>query len=226
MPDAVMLFAAGFGTRMRPLTLDRPKPLIEVAGQTLLDHAMAIVRDFGPRAIVVNAHYHADQIVRHFAGTEVHVQVETPDILDTGGGLKAALPLLGSDTVFTMNTDAVWSGPNPMTLLQEAWRDDMSALLLCIPKAQAVGHAGKGDIDVAADGTARWGTETIYSGVQVIRTECVSDIAENIFSLKTVWERLEQQGRLCAIVYPGRWCDVGRPDGIAAAEKMLAGDDV
>lgn len=226
MPDAVMLFAAGFGTRMKELTRDRPKPLIEVAGQPLMDHAMQLVRGIAPRTIVANAHYKADQIVDHFAGTDVQVQVEMPEILDTGGGLKAALPLLGSDTVYTMNTDAVWKGPNPLRLLADAWSDDMRALLLCIPKERAIGHVGGGDIDINDDGTAHWGTATIYSGVQIIRADCVSDMPESVFSLKAVWERLERDGQLKAILYPGLWCDVGRPEGIALAEEMLERADV
>lgn len=226
MPDAVMLFAAGFGTRMKALTQDRPKPLVPVAGHPLIDHAMRIVRDFGPRRVVANAHYKADQIVNHFAGTDVQVQVEKPDILDTGGGLKAALPLLAAETVFTMNTDAVWRGPNPLSLLNRAWTDDMRALLLCIPKVHAIGHVGAGDIAINADGTAHWGADTIYSGVQIIRADCVSDMPESVFSLKAVWERLERAGQLKAIAYPGLWCDVGHPEGVALAEAMLEDGDV
>ena len=226
MPDAVMLFAAGFGTRMKALTQDRPKPLVHVAGRPLIDHAMQIVRDYGPRTVVANAHYRAEQIVDHFAGSEVRVQVEAPDILDTGGGLKAALPLLHADPVFTMNTDAVWKGPNPLTLLSEAWTDDMQALLLCIPKDRAIGHVGQGDIDIGADGSATWGNTNIYSGVQILRTKCVSDTPQTVFSLKSVWDRLERNGQLRAIAYPGCWCDVGHPAGIGQAEAMLEGDDV
>lgn len=226
MPGSVMLFAAGFGTRMGDLTKDRPKPLVDVAGKPLIEHAMDLVRAVHPDRIVANAHYKAHQIVDHFAGTEVLVNVELPDILDTGGGLKAALPMLESDVVFTMNTDAVWDGPNPLSLLQSVWTDDMQALLLCVPKSQVIGHTGSGDLDVSKEGYGSWGTETVYSGVQLIRTNCVSDTPENVFSLKSVWEKLESQGALRAITYPGRWCDVGHPGGIALAEKMLGFDNV
>jgi MurNAc alpha-1-phosphate uridylyltransferase len=220
MPDAIMLFAAGFGTRMGVLTQDRPKPLVEVAGQPLIDHAMALVRDAGLQRIVVNAHYRADQIVNHFAGTDVTVTVEMPEILDTGGGLKAGLPLLDAETVFTMNTDAVWYGPNPLSVLRDAWTDDMQVLLLCIPTHNAIGHSG-GDFDISDEGRACWGTDTIYSGVQIIRPECVSNMAETVFSLKAVWESLAAHGQLRAVRYPGQWCDVGHPEGIALAEEML-----
>ncbi|WP_439524207.1 nucleotidyltransferase family protein [Marivita sp.] len=221
MSDAIMLFAAGFGTRMGDLTKDRPKPLVPVAGKPLIDHAMAFVRDIAPSAIVANAHYKADQIVEHFAGTNVQVSIETPKILDTGGGLKAALPLLQSDVVFTMNTDAVWDGPNPLSVLKSAWTNGTQALLLCIPNANAIAHSGKGDLNIDDAGCATWGSQTIYSGVQLIRTELVSDTPQNVFSLKQIWEQLEQAGQLRAVVYPGKWCDVGHPDGIAMAEQML-----
>ena len=226
MPDAVKLFAAGFGTRMGSLTADRPKPLIPVAGRPLIDHAMDIVREHAPKTVVCNAHYRAEQIVDHFAGSEVTVAVETPDILDTGGGLKAALPLLPSNLVFTMNTDAVWKGPNPLTVLAHAWTADMQALLLCVPKSNAIGHLGKGDFDVTDDGHAMWGDKTIYSGVQIIRTELVSNIAKDVFSLRDIWVDLIDQNALHAVTYPGRWCDVGHPDGITQAEAMLASHDV
>jgi MurNAc alpha-1-phosphate uridylyltransferase len=226
MTDAVMLFAAGFGTRMGALTKDRPKPLVKVAGKPLIDHAMRFVRDFPDARVVVNAHYKSGQIIDFFDGTDVKVSVETPQILDTGGGLKAALPLLDADVIFTMNTDAVWDGPNPLRVLKSAWKDDMQALLLCVPKAQTIGHAGMGDIDISPNGRATWGIETIYSGVQIIRSDIVSNTPENVFSLKAIWQKLEANGKLKAVAYPGRWCDVGHPDGITLAEDMLRTTDV
>ena len=221
MTNAVMLFAAGFGTRMGALTRNQPKPLVPVAGRPLIDHAMEFVRDLPADRIVVNAHYKANQIVNHFAGTDVQVSVEAPDILDTGGGLKAALPMLDNDVLFTMNTDAVWDGPNPLQVLKAAWKEHMKALLLCVPKSQTVGHMGKGDIDIHPAGRAHWGTDTVYSGVQIIRSEFVSNSPETVFSLKKIWEGLEAKDQLHALPYPGRWCDVGRQEGIALAEDML-----
>ena len=226
MPDAVMLFAAGFGTRMGALTKDRPKPLVTVGGTPLIEHAMRFVDEFAPSKVVANAHYHADQIVAHFAGTNVTVSVETPDILDTGGGLKNALPLLESDIVFTMNTDAVWRGPNPLQLLKDNWTDGMLALLLCVPTSNVIGHNGKGDFDIDPSGTAHWGTKYVYSGVQIIRADIVSNTPEHVFSLKNNWIDLERRGLLYAINYPGQWCDVGHPAGIELAEQMLDAPDV
>ncbi|WP_372921728.1 NTP transferase domain-containing protein, partial [Roseovarius sp.] len=134
-PRSVMLFAAGFGTRMGALTAERPKPMIEVAGRPLIDHALSLVRAHRPDRIVANVHYRPDPLIRHLEGSEVIISHETPDILETGGGLRAALPHLGEGPVFTMNTDAVWSGPNPLDLLFDLWQPArMDALLLCVPR--------------------------------------------------------------------------------------------
>jgi MurNAc alpha-1-phosphate uridylyltransferase len=228
MPDAVMLFAAGFGTRMGALTADRPKPLIEVAGRPLLDHALDIARGVRPARIVANAHYRARQIAAHLAGSEVRVSHEPETILDTGGGLRAALPLLAADPVYTLNTDAVWQGPNPLSLLREAWDGArMEALLLCLPPDAALGHAGAGDFTVGPGGQAARGPGAVYSGAQIIATGALAEVPERVFSLNRVWDGMIARGTLHAMLYPGRWCDVGRPEGIALAEAMLAeGRDV
>ena len=217
-----MLFAAGFGSRMGALTADRPKPLIEVAGKPLIDHALDLVRAIAPDRIVANLHYRPEMLDRHLAGSGVLLSHEQPEILETGGGLRAALPLLGPGPVFTMNTDSVWSGPNPLEVLSGRWDPArMDALLLCIPKAQALGHAGAGDFVIGADGQARRGAGMIYSGVQIIKPDLLHDIPDRIFSLNLLWTRILDRGRLFAIEYPGKWCDVGHPDGIALAESML-----
>lgn len=217
-----MLFAAGFGTRMRPLTADRPKPMIEVAGRPLIDHALEVVRAHGPEHIVANVHYRPDPLIHHLAGTGVGISHEDPEILDTGGGLRAALPLLGEGPVFTMNTDAVWKGPNPLDLLAELWQPDrMEALLLCIPTARAHGHRGMGDFLVQPGAPAARGPGAVYSGLQILRTEGLHDIADTAFSLNRLWDGMLARGSLFAAEYPGEWCDVGRPDGIAQAERML-----
>lgn len=226
-----MMFAAGFGTRMGSLTARRPKPLIEVAGKPLIDHALDLATAFGPEQIVVNLHYRAQMLATHLASHlaagVVRLSVETPDILETGGGLRRALPLLGEGPVFTMNTDAVWRGPNPLALLAEHWRpDDMDALLLCVPPAQARGHGGEGDFVIGPGGRASRGKGLIYSGVQIIKPDLLHGIEQQSFSLNLLWDQMLARGTLHAIPYPGAWCDVGRPDGIAEAESLLAGADV
>ncbi|MBZ8117937.1 nucleotidyltransferase family protein [Roseovarius sp. LXJ103] len=221
MPYPVMLFAAGFGTRMGALTADRPKPLIGVAGRTLLDHALSLARYAEAPKIVVNAHYKADQITDHLRGQDVEVLIEQPDILDTGGGLKAARASLGAGPVFTLNTDAVWAGPNPLTLLAEMWEPQMDALLLCLPPAQAIGHAGAGDFTLT-DGRLSRGPGLVYSGAQLIRPEVLDSVPERIFSMNVAWDILLKRGALHGCTYPGAWCDVGHPGGITLAEDMLA----
>ena len=167
-PLPLMLFAAGFGTRMKPLTDDRPKPLIEVAGKPLVDHALDLAQEADCTPIVANLHYRAEQLEHHLAGTGVVTLVERPDILDTGGGLRNALGVLGGDTVVTMNTDAIWSGPNPIDLLQRAWEPDrMDALLICIQLARATGYNGTGDFTLGPDGRLIRGPGVLYGGVQI-----------------------------------------------------------
>lgn len=222
-----MLFAAGFGTRMGALTVTRPKPLIPVAGKPLIDHALDLVTAHGVPRIVVNTHYLSGQVKAHLAGRNLQISEEKPDILETGGGLRKALPFLGSGPVFTMNTDAVWSGPNPLAHLAAGWDPGrMDALLLCIPPDHAIGHAGGGDFVTDAAGRARRGPGAIYSGLQILKTDGLADIPDRAFSLNLLWNRMLEAGRLHAVTYPGRWCDVGTPEGIDLAESMLRTNDV
>lgn len=226
-PDAVMLFAAGFGTRMGALTRHRPKPLIEVGGRALLDHALDLANGAGIGRVVVNTHYLGEQIAAHLRSRDIAVSHEWPDILETGGGLRHALPLLGDGPVLTLNTDAVWRGPNPLILALQAWDPArMDALLVTVPHAQAVGHAGKGDFLVDAEGRLSRGPGEIYTGVQILRTEGLAEIDAPAFSLNRLWDGMLARGRVFGASYPGRWCDVGTPEGITLAEAMLGAPDV
>ncbi len=226
-PRAVMLFAAGFGTRMGALTKDRPKPLIRVAGRPLIDHALDLARAVRPERIVANIHYHADMLAAHLKPRGVLLSREDPQILETGGGLRAALPLLGPGPVFTMNTDAIWAGPNPLELLAGAWDPArMDALLMCVPVARAIGHDGPGDFAADDAGRIRRGPGLVYGGAQIVRTEGLHDFHEPAFSLNRLWDRMQRAGRLHAVTYPGRWCDVGHPGGIPLAETLLEDGNV
>lgn len=221
-PDALMLFAAGFGTRMGALTADRPKPMIEVAGRPLIDHALDLAAPLGLSRVVANLHYKSEPLVKHLEGRGIAFSREEPDILETGGGLRHALPLLGKGPVFTMNSDAVWQGPNPLQMLAAAWNpEEMDALLICIPPENAIGHAGKGDFLLAEDGRIARGPGLIYGGAQIVKTDGLADIEEHAFSLNLLWNEMGRRARLFGLEYPGRWCDVGRPEGIALAETML-----
>lgn len=218
-----MLFAAGFGTRMGALTQDRPKPLIEVADRPLIDHALSLVEGIRAKTVVVNLHYKAEMLEQHLKGTSVRMIREEPNILDTGGGLRNALPLLGKDPVVTINSDAVWAGPNPIEMLLRAWDPArMDALLICIPTEQAHGRKGPGDFEIGPDGQLSRGGNTVYGGVQILKTDLVPDVPEVSFSLNVIWNKMAVSNRLFGLRYPGQWCDVGHPGGIPEAEAMLA----
>ncbi|MTE00678.1 NTP transferase domain-containing protein [Paracoccus sp. YIM 132242] len=218
-----MIFAAGLGTRMRPLTDTCPKPLIPVAGRTLLDRALDLGRDAGAGRIVVNTHYLGNRIAAHLAGQDVAISDEPGTILDTGGGLRQALPLLGQGPVMTLNPDVVWTGPNPLTALNAAWREDMEALLMLVPLARATARQGAGDFAMDTQGRiSRWG-DHVYGGAQIIRPDRLAQIPDRVFSLNHLWDLLIADGRAHGIVHPGGWCDVGYPDAIPLAERMLHG---
>ena len=220
-----MLFAAGRGTRMGALTETRPKPMIEVAGRPLIDHALALADAVGAAPIVVNLHHLGAQIARHLAARPIAISWE-PVLLETGGGLRQALPKLGAGPVMTLNADAVWSGTNPLQQLAAAWDETrMDALLLLAPKAQTRGHNGTGDFLQSDDGRiqrAAGAEAPIYLGAQIIRTEGLADIDEDVFSLNRLWDVLIARGRAFGLIHQGGWCDVGRPEGIAQAEALLA----
>ena len=170
-PDAIMIFAAGLGTRMGALTQTRPKPLIEVAGRPLLDHALDLARGAGLGRIVVNTHAHAGQMQDWLTANAPDVRIShEPERLETGGGLRRALPLLGGETAFTLNADTVWHGPNPLPLLAAAWDPArMDALLCLVPRQDVVGHAGPGDFFLESDGRLRRRSEAaaadfVYQG--------------------------------------------------------------
>jgi N-acetyl-alpha-D-muramate 1-phosphate uridylyltransferase len=226
-PKSVMMFAAGFGTRMRHLTQDQPKPMVKVAGRPLIDHALDLASAIAPDRIVANLHYKPDPLLAHLKGRNVQTIVEDPDILETGGGLRNALPLLGKGPVFTMNTDAIWAGPNPLAMLQDAWNPAiMDALLIGIPTAQAVGHSGTGDFVMDQDGRLTRGPGVIYGGVQIIKTDLLETIPDRAFSLNLLWDKMLTMGRMYGVRYTGKWCDVGHPEGITLAENMLRDADV
>lgn len=223
-PAAAMVFAAGLGTRMRPLTEHKPKPLIEVATATLLDRALDLAAEAQVPRRVVNTHYLGDQIAAHLAARpDIAISHESPRVLETGGGLKRALPLLGSGPVFTLNTDAIWTGPNPFRQLAEVWDPArMDALLLLVAPGAARGHGGEGDFLVAADGRLSRGPGGIYTGAQILNPAGLAEIADPVFSLNRLWDRMLARGRLFGTWHRGGWCDVGRPESIALAEALLA----
>ncbi|MEL7026974.1 MAG: nucleotidyltransferase family protein [Pseudomonadota bacterium] len=218
-----MIFAAGFGTRMAPLTDTKPKPLIEVGGKALLDHALELRAGLGIKRTVVNAHYLAPMIKEHLSGRDVLISEESPDILDTGGGLLAATPLLQSNTVFSLNPDALWFGPNPLQILLEAWHNSkVECLISVVPLARAHGRQPPGDFEISEAGTVSRKGDFVYTGAQILITERLSEVGKDIFSLNEYWDAQIQKGALQAVVYPGAWCDVGSVEARERAEQLWA----
>lgn len=217
-----MLFGAGFGTRMGDLTKTTPKPLISVAGKPLVDHAIKIAHEAKIENIIINTHYLAEQIQDHFLGTGIEVVHEAPTILETGGGLKNALSILGTDPVITLNTDAVWRGNNPINELLSRWTpNEMDALLLLCDPSRTHGHES-GDFALDDDGAISRGGPFVFSGLQIIKTDALSQIQQSAFSTIRLWDIFTKFGTLKGYVYSGEWCDVGHPEGINIAERMLA----
>ena len=221
-----MLFAAGFGTRMGALTAHVPKPLIAVGGKRLINHALALADAAKITDIVVNLHYLGKQIEDYLQDQRVRFSWERDIILETGGGLRAALPLLGDGPVITLNTDAVWTNPAALTQLMAGWEDStMDALVLVLPAHLATGHNGNGDFVMAADGKisrANGAAGLVYLGAQILKTDRLADIATPVFSLNLIWDQMIADGRLYGLIYDGGWCDVGSPEGLAQAETLLA----
>ncbi|WP_371155448.1 nucleotidyltransferase family protein [Jannaschia sp. 2305UL9-9] len=222
MMIATMVFAAGLGTRMRPLTDDRPKAMVQVAGRPLIDHALEQVA--GPGPCVVNAHHFAPVLTSHLCTRDDLVIVTEDMLLETGGGLRAALPRLGRGPVLTMNADAVWTGPRARDTLLSAWRGDaMDGLLLLVPPKRAVGQAG-GSFAMDHDGRLTRDTDgMVYTGAGIVKTDRLHDDPRTVFSLRDLWFDMMGRGRLFGVEHPGHWADVGTPEGITLAESMLAG---
>lgn len=225
----LMIFAAGFGTRMGALTAERPKPLIPVAGRPLIDRALDLAREAGARPVAVNLHYRGDQLERHLAGQDLRLAWEREAILETGGGLKAALPLLGPGPVMTLNPDVVWAGPNPLSWLAGSWTGAAEGLLLVAPVERLLGRKGGADFAMDAEGrlTRARGAATglVYLGAQIVEGAAVAAWPETVFSMNRVWDAMIATGRLRGVVYPGLWCDVGSPEGLAEAEALLERQD-
>jgi MurNAc alpha-1-phosphate uridylyltransferase len=223
---ALMIFAAGFGTRMGAVTKTTPKPLIHVAGRALIDHALAVARAAGITKIVVNLHHLGHQIEAHLASQDITLVWERGEILETGGGLKAAMPHLGAGPVLLLNSDAVWTGDNPLSQLLEKWdAQRMDALLLMAPREHALGHAGTGDFLLADDGRitawAKGAAAPIYLGAQIVNPNAVRDWPERVFSMTKIWDQYITTGRAYGTLHRGGWCDVGTMEGVAVAERLL-----
>ena len=226
-----MILAAGFGVRMRPLTNDRPKPLIEVAGKALIDYGLDRLREAGVQKAVVNGHYRAEQILQwsqRQSAPEVLFSDEQAEILDTGGGIAKALPLLGHRPFFVINSDSFWlDGRVPaLSRLRAAWDDAaMDCLLLLCHVDRTIGYDGRGDFQLGRDGrlTRQQGPGALaYIGGYLVHPRLFADAVVKSFSMNVLWDKAISEGRLHGIAHSGKWFHVGTPAAVAMAEAELA----
>ncbi len=228
-----MVLAAGLGKRMRPITLNLPKPLIEVSGRTLLDRALDRMEEIAMEEAVVNVHYLGDRVQRHLKknrqAPQIIISDETEQLLETGGGVKKALPHFKNEPFLVMNSDAmVLNGPEiALDRLAEQWDPDkMDALLLVSFTVDAYGYTGKGDFTLDPNGKVARRAEGeiapyLFTGTQIIHPRAFDDTPDGPFSLNKVFDRLIEQERLYAVVHDGEWFHVGTPDGLDQAEAFM-----
>jgi N-acetyl-alpha-D-muramate 1-phosphate uridylyltransferase len=226
-----MVLAAGLGTRLRPITDTVPKPLVEINGRTLIDHAIDRLVMAGVEHVVVNVHYKAAMIAEHLARRD-HPRIELSEeseLLDTGGGVARALPLLG-EAFFVVNSDVFWLDGNSPALLCLANVFDpesLDAVLLLQPTTTAVGYEGSGDYFIEATGKPHRRSEGeiapyLFAGIQLLHRRLFNPTPGPIFSLVRLFDRAEAADRLSAIVHDGEWYHVGTPEGLALTRERLA----
>jgi N-acetyl-alpha-D-muramate 1-phosphate uridylyltransferase len=232
MPKTAMVFAAGLGSRMRPITESLPKPLVKVAGKTLIDHCLDRFAEAGVARAIVNVHWLADQIEAHLApraDPEIIISDERALLLDQGGGIKRALDLIGDAPFFLCNTDAFWiEGPrsNLQRLAASFDPERMDAALLVASSAGAVGVDWPGDFSFAADGRLRPRDDRhvapfVYTGVGIIKPELFAGELPKVFRLAPFFFEAARKGRLYGERLDGLWLHVGCPEAIAEAEKAI-----
>jgi len=230
-PQAAMVLAAGLGTRLRPLTETVPKPLVEINGRSLLDHAIDRLVLAGIERVVVNVHYKAAMLGAQLARRDhppIEISHET-ELLDTGGGVARALPLLG-DAFFVVNGDVFWLDSKDYALhrLGDAFDPErMDAVLLLQRTVTAVGYEGGGDyfLDPLGFPTRRREREVapyLFAGIQLLHRRLFDPVPRPVFSLVELYDRAEEAGRLRAIVHDGEWYHIGTPEGLAATRARLS----
>lgn len=232
-PSTAIVLAAGLGKRMLPITATMPKPLVKVAGRTLIDFALDKLHEAGIGQVVVNVHHFADMLEAHLRTRDVPrivVSDEREAVLETGGGVKKALPLLGDAPFITFNSDSLWiEGAEPnLSRLVEAWNPaTMDVLMLVAPLSTSIGYEGRGDFSMDPDGRLqrRKGDESVpfvYAGVAIVKPELVAGTPDGPFSANVFYDRASAKGRLHGLRLEGQWLHVGEPQAIAEAEECLA----
>ena len=231
-PTKAMVLAAGLGVRMRPLTDKMPKPLVPVAGRPLLDHVLDKLADAGVSEAVVNVHYLPDQIIEHTASRtrpRVIISDERDQVLGTGGGVVKALPLLGPDPFFHINSDTMWIDgvrPNLARLAETFEPSRMDILLLMAPTTSSIGYSGRGDYSMLPDGALRKRREHqvvpfVYAGAAIMSPALFDGAPAGEFSLTKMFDRANEQERLFGLRLDGVWMHVGTPDAVGAAEEAF-----
>jgi len=231
VPRTGMVLAAGLGTRLRPVTDTIPKPLVEINGRSLLDHAIDHLELAGVERVVVNVHYKAAMVTAQLARRDhPHIEISgEAELFDTGGGVKHALPML-DNTFFVVNGDVFWLDGEDHALRRLAGAfdpDHTDAILLLQQTATAVGYEGRGDYFLDLSGTPhhRGGHEVapyLFAGIQLLHRRLFDGVPDRIFSLVRLYHRAEQAGRLRAIVHDGEWYHIGTPQGLAATRERLS----
>lgn len=231
VPDHAMVLAAGLGLRMRPLTQNVPKPLLEVGGATMLDHALDRFEDVGVKDVVVNTHWLPEKIEAHLEGraTPSVVISREDDLLETGGGIAKALPLLGDAPFYAANADIVWrDGTIPaLHRLAAGWHDDeMDALLLLASTVRSTGYDGHGDFLMDPVGLLERRPERVvapfvFTGVQILHPRLFENAPDGAFSMNVLYDRALEAGRLYGIAHDGDWYHVGTPPAIAEADAEI-----
>lgn len=230
--DRAFVLAAGLGTRMRPLTDTLPKPLVALAGRALIDHALDRIDAAGIETAVVNVHYRADQIEAHLSrrrSPRIVFSDERARLLDTGGGVAKALPLLGQAPFLVHNSDTVWTeaGTANLARLAAAFEErTMHGLLLLADRRASLGYSGRGDFHLGADGriTRPSPGETsdhVFAGASIATPSLMRDSPGGAFSLNRLWDRALAEGRLYGVTLVGTWMHVGDPAALAEAEALI-----
>lgn len=225
----VMILAAGFGKRMRPLTLERPKPLVPLLGKALIDWCLDRIKAHGIEDLVINTHYLGQMIEdRYKDDPRIRFSPEE-EILETGGGVQNALPLLGDKPILVCNSDTVWlEGPIPaLARLEAFWNpDEMDALLLMQPTFRAFGYQGFGDYHMNGHGGLSRRRETevapfLFAGVQILKPSLFAGEQPGAFSLNRIYDKAEKAGRLFGLVHDGEWYHLGTPDALEDATGII-----
>lgn len=233
LPDIAMVLSAGKGTRMGEISDTIPKPLTKVLGRTLLDRILDHLSDVGIARAVVNVHHLPDQIEQHLRnrqqGPDIIISNERDALLGQGGGVEKALPHFAGEPFFAINSDALWvnEGSNALEKLAESFNPEiMDILLLLTPLDTAIGFDGAGDVFMGSDGSLSWRGDAVrapyvYAGVQILSGDVFKDTPQGLWSLKMLYERAVEAGRLYGCLLDGHWMHVGTEQSISLTEQKL-----